>query len=106
MPTKLILLEDGIFVEAEVPSDMAQQISGGLAEKVKSTFDRIQPMLIKISKSISGAWKEINKDMQVDRAEIELGFGFEGEGNVYVTKVKADANITVKLILTPKAKEG
>jgi hypothetical protein len=48
MPTKLIQLEDGTLVEVDVPADQARQISGGFADKVNSTFDKIQPLLVKI----------------------------------------------------------
>ena len=101
MPTKLIEL-DGALVEVEVSPDEARQISGGLADKVSGTFDKIKPMLVKACRPIVAAWQEINQDMDIEQAEIELGLGFEGEGNVYVTKAKANANLTVKLTLKPK----
>ena len=101
MPTKLIEL-DGVFVEVEVSPDQARQISGGLADKVSGTFEKIQPLLVKSCRPIVAAWKEINQDMNVEQAEVELGLGFEGEGNIYVTKAKANANLTIKLTLKPK----
>jgi hypothetical protein len=42
------------------------------------------------------------KKMNIEQAEIELGLSFKGEGNLYVTKSKLGANLTVKLVLTPK----
>lgn len=36
---------------------------------------------------------------------MELGLGFEAEGNLYITKAKGNANLTVKLKLAPKATE-
>lgn len=48
------------------------------------------------------AWDELNQDMHIERAEIELGLSFEGEGNIYVTKATASANLVVKLQLKPK----
>ena len=41
--TKPIELEDGTLVEVEVPTNQAQQISGGFADKVEATFGKIQP---------------------------------------------------------------
>ena len=102
MATKLIQLEDGTLVEIEVPADQAQQISGGFADKVSATFDKIQPILVKTCRPITAAWKEISREIHIEQAEIELGLSFEGEGNIYVTKTKASANLTVKLILKPK----
>lgn len=101
MASKLIELEDGTLVEIEVPSDQAEHISGGVADKVDGTLDKIKPILINTCKPINAAWAELNKDMNIEQAEIELGLSFEGEGNIYVTKTKAGANLIVKLILKP-----
>jgi hypothetical protein len=102
MATKLIELEDGTLIEIEVPADQAQQISGGLADKVQATFSKIQPLLVNTCRPIHAAWQEINQTMHIEQAEIELGLSFEGEGNLYITKSKAGANLTVKLTLKPK----
>jgi hypothetical protein len=102
MANKLIELEDGILVEVEVPEDQAKQISGSLADRVGTTFDKIRPVLVKTCRPIAAAWKEINQEMEIEQAEIQIGFSFEGEGNLYVTKSKAGANLTVKMTLKPK----
>ena len=97
MATKLIELEDGTLVEAEVPDNQAQQISGGMADRVATTFEKVKPLLIKTCKPIAEAWTELSQDMEIEQAEVELGLSFEGEGNIYITKSKAGANLTVKL---------
>ncbi len=102
MTTKLIELEDSTLIEIEVAKGEARPIAGGFAEKVSSTFARIQPILIKTCRPIIAAWHELNQEMLIEKAEIELGLSFEGEGNIYVTKTKAGANLTVKLSLKPK----
>jgi hypothetical protein len=101
MATKLIELKDGTLVEVEVSPDKAQPISGSLASHVEETFDKIRPILIRTCRPIAAAWKEINQEMYIEQAEIELGFSFEAEGNLYITKSKAGANLTVKLVLKP-----
>jgi hypothetical protein len=106
MATRLIELEDGIFVEAEVADHEAKPISTNAVKGVKSTFAQIKPILISISRPIAEAWQEINKEMEIEQAEIEVGFNFEGEGNLYITKGKAGANLKVKLILKPKRSEN
>jgi hypothetical protein len=103
MAEKLIELGDGTLVEVEVTADQARQISGGFADKVGATLDKIKPILVKICVPINAAWQEINQQMNIEHAEIELGLSFEGEGNLFVTKSKAGANLTVKLVLKPKA---
>ncbi len=102
MNTKLIELEDGMLVEVAVLPDQAQQIAGGFTDKVGATFEKIKPILVKVCRPITEVWAELNKDMQIEKAEVEIGLSFEGEGNLYITKSKAGANLTVKLILKPK----
>ncbi|MGD1698583.1 CU044_2847 family protein [Dapis sp. BLCC M229] len=102
MATRLIELEDGILVEAEVPENEAQPISTNVIKEVKSSFAKVKPILISISRPIAEAWQEINKDMEIQQAEVEVGFNFEGEGNLYITKAKAGTNLKVKLVLKPK----
>jgi len=102
MATKLIELEDGTLVEVVALENEVQQISGGFADKVNSTFDKIKPLLINTCRPIMAAWDELNQDMLIERAEIELGLSFEGKGNIYVTQATAKANLVVKLQLKPK----
>ncbi|MEE4357010.1 MAG: CU044_2847 family protein [Desulfococcaceae bacterium] len=104
MPTKLIELEDGTLVEVEVSEDQAQQISGGFADKVASSFDKIRPLLLNICKPVNETWKELSKEMFIEQAEVQVGLNFEGEGNLYITRSKVGANLTVKLLLKPKEK--
>lgn len=103
MATRLIRLEDGTLVEAQVPADQAEQISGGLAKRVDTTFEKIKPLLLKTCKPIAESWQELNRDVTIEQAEVEIGLAFEAEGNLYVTKSTAAANLVVKLVLKPKA---
>jgi Trypsin-co-occurring domain 1 len=104
MATKLIQLEDGTLVEVTVQPNQAQPISGGFAgSPIKdSTFDKIRPILLRVCRPIAAAWDEINQEMNIEQAEVSLGFAFEGEGNLYLVKSKATANLAVKLVLKPK----
>ena len=102
MPTKLIKLSDGLLVEVEVTGNEAQQISGGAAEKVKASMEKIQPILTAICRPLTAAWHEISQETAIEKATIELGLSFEGEGNLFVTKSKAGANLTITLELKPK----
>jgi hypothetical protein len=102
MATKLIQLQDGTLVEVEVPPDQAQQISSSSAKRVDESLDKIKPILVNACRPITAAWKEISQDMEIEQAEVELGLSFEGEGNLYITKSKAGANLKVKLVLKPK----
>lgn len=105
MATKLIKLDDDTLVEVEVSEDEAKQIAGSVADRVSTTFDKIKPILVKTCRPIAAAWKELNQEMQIEQAEIEVGFSFEGEGNIYVTKAKAGSNLKVKLVLKPSSEQ-
>ena len=99
MGTKLIQLQDGIFVEVAVRPGEAQQVSGKAAEKVQENIEKIHPTLVRICGPIADAWKGAMKKMDIKEAEIQLGLSFEGEGNIYITKATAAANLTVKFVL-------
>jgi Trypsin-co-occurring domain 1 len=102
---KLIRLRDGTLVEVEIPDNQPQKTSG-IFSGVNATFEQIKPILIRVCKPIAAAWEEISQDVDIDRAEVSIGISFEGEGNLYITKSKASANLTVKLIIKPnKIKE-
>ena len=104
MASKLIELADGTLVEIEVPENKAQLIAGGAAEKLQdATIDKVKPILLKACKPIVEVWQELNKDMHIEQAEVELGLGFEAEGNLYITKAKGNANLVVTLTLKPKS---
>lgn len=103
MPTKLIRLEDGSLVEVKASVEEAERISGGrTAQKVQSSFDKITPLLKQVATATAKTWNNLSEDVAVEQAEIEVGLSFEGEGNLYITKSKAGANLKVKLIIKKK----
>lgn len=102
MMTQLIRLNDETLVEVEIASDITEPISGGSARRVDATFDEIAPLLVKTCRPIAAAWTEISQIAKIDSAEIELGLSFEAEGNLYIAKSKAGANLKVKLTLKEK----
>ena len=102
MSSRLIQLEDDIFVEVEVPELSSQPLSGSFAEKVKANIDKIKPVLTSVVQPILETWNEVNKKVNVEQAEVELGLRFDIEGNLYIAKVSAAANITIRLVLKPK----
>ena len=102
MSSKLIKLDDGILVEIDASDDEMSEVSDKSASHVSASLDRVKPILLKACRPIAEVWKELNQDVHIDQAEIEIGFSFEGEGNIYITKAKASSNIKVKLILKPK----
>lgn len=106
MATRLIRLADGTLVEAEVSESDARPISGGAAEKVAASFEKIEPVLVSVCKPVARAWHAIGDGLHVDSVQIELGLSFEGEGNVFVSRAKAGANLVVTLTVTRHESQG
>ncbi|EKU98224.1 hypothetical protein Lepto7375DRAFT_7486 [Leptolyngbya sp. PCC 7375] len=104
--TKLIRLEDNSLIEVEASVDESRQVAGGAAERVSSSFDKISPLLKKVCTPIANTWQELNKDVYIDQAEVEIGLSFEGEGNLYITKAKTGANLNIKLVMRQKSESS
>lgn len=102
MGKKLIELEDGTLVEVEVPGEQVQEISGGFVQRVEETFEIVHPILVRTCRPVIRAWKELNQEMNIEKAEVELGLSFSATGNVYITQSTACANLKIKLVLAPE----
>jgi hypothetical protein len=99
MPTRLIELDDGILVEVEAKANHSREISGGFAERVSASLDRISPIMVKACKPVLEMSRELAKQNEIESAEVELGFSFEAEGNVYLAKATSGANVVIKLTI-------
>jgi len=102
MAKTLIKLEDGILVEVEDNTNRIENINGGSAQKVASNIGIIEPLLKKVIAPIKNTFNEMNKEMNMEKAEVELGFAFEGKGDLFLVSGTAKANLTVKITLLPK----
>ncbi len=105
MTYKLIELQDGTLVQVEAnESGFGQIKQSNSPEQIRNvTIDAIRPLLLRISKPVTDVWRELSEDLQVQQAEIEIGLGFEGEGNIFLAKAKGSANIVIRLQLKPKS---
>jgi hypothetical protein len=104
MPTQLIqLLERDILVEVEVTQDQVHKISGGMPEQVDRSIDAVKPLLEKACRPVLSVWNELNKEMSISSAEVELQLGFSAEGSVFLARAGGSANLKIKLSISPKA---
>jgi hypothetical protein len=99
MISKLIQLEDGTLVQVEATGNETQQISGGAAEKVEGTFDRIRPVLLNVCRPLVVTVKSLHEHVELEQVEVEVGLSFDIEGNMFVTKTNFGTNILVRMTL-------
>jgi hypothetical protein len=104
MSKKLIELENGLMMEVEVPQSEIEMISGGgdMVEKVQASMGTVEKMLLQSVQPIINTYNTLNQEVTLDSAEVEVGIGFSAEGNIFIAKGNANANLKVKLVLKPK----
>ena len=105
MASKLIEMDDGTLIEVEAEPDEIAQISGGAADRVDASIDKIKPLLLSACKPIAAVWDELNQEVDIAQVEVTLGIGFEGSGQFFIAQAKTKANLTIKLTLKPKSSD-
>ena len=105
MAKKLIELENGLMMEVEAVENEIEMIAGGndMVEQVESSMSSVEKMLLQSVEPVANAYKALNQDVILEKAEVEIGIGFSAEGNIFVAKGSANANLKVKLVLSPKS---
>ncbi|WP_417909157.1 CU044_2847 family protein [Candidatus Electronema sp. PJ] len=103
MPNQLIKLQEGLLVEVEVPPDQVQRIAGGLPEQVDESINAVHTLLLNACRPMVSVWNELNKEMSISSAEVELQLGFSAQGSVFLAKASGSANLKVKISISPKA---
>ena len=106
MSKKLIELNNGLLMEVEVAQHEIEMISGAsdVVEKIDKSMDTVKNLLIKSVEPIAQAYEVLNQNVVLEKAEVEIAIGFSAEGNIFIAKGNASANLKVKLILSPKSK--
>ncbi|OLF06156.1 hypothetical protein BLA60_33000 [Actinophytocola xinjiangensis] len=97
MPSKIIELGDGTLVEVAAAPGESREISGGFTEKVNSTLEQLRPVLAKACEPVLEMCRDLKADNRIDSAEVELGFSFAAEGNLFIAKATSNASVVVKL---------
>ena len=87
-----------------MPESEIEMISGGdeMVSKVQASMGTVETMLIQSVEPIINTYNTLNQEVTLERAEVEIGIGFSAEGNVFIAKGSASANLKVKLVLSPK----
>lgn len=103
--TKQLIEMDGVLIEVDIAESQIESISGDgdVVTKVGASMDTVKDLLLRSIKPITETYKLLNQDLDLEKAEIEVGVGFSAEGNIFIAKGKGSANLSVKLVLSPKA---
>ncbi len=110
MATQLVRLDEDLLIEVEAdpkaPRLIASSAATKIDEKLEEAFARIQPLLVGAVRPLVNTWAELNKEIELDQAQIQLGLSFEGEGNLYLVKGTVGANFTITLTFKAKPPAG
>ena len=103
MTSELIRLQDGLVVEVEASEKAKPIVSGAPPRQVEAALDSVQGLLKKAAAPVAAVWSELNRDLNIDQAEISLNLGFEVGGNLFVARGSGSGStsIGIKLILRP-----
>jgi hypothetical protein len=101
MGTKLIRLDDGLLVEVEAEEGAPTRIAANAAADVGFALDKVQDLLRKAITPVTSVWSELNRDLTIEKVEVNLALGFEAEGNVFIARGSGSANVSFKLIVRP-----
>ena len=105
MSKKLIELDNGLLMEVEIPQSEIEMISGGsddMIKKVQSSMGTVEKILVQSVKPITNVYNALNQEVVLEKAEVEIGIEFSAEGNIFIAKGNANANLKVKLVISPK----
>ena len=103
--SKLIEMPCGkstILVEVETPEGIIRTSRAGdwLVEKKEEAFDKVKEVIGGGCQVLIGALEELaGREKAVERATLEFGLQFSGEGKAFVVKAAAQASIKVSLSL-------
>jgi hypothetical protein len=103
MTTELIQLQDGLLVEVQSdPQDEPRQIVASAAELADGAMEQARELLLKAVQPVVSVWSELNRDLTIEKVEIELGLGFEATGKLFIAQGTGKANVNFKLTVRPK----
>jgi hypothetical protein len=94
-------MKGDVLVEVARP-DATLPVAGTGADKVEASFEaavkRLEPVLAPVVTAVQGSIARSG----VKQAEVTLAFSFTAEGNLFLTKATAEANLEVKLTFEAK----
>jgi hypothetical protein len=104
MANDVVRLSSGIAVEVvKAPNSQPAHVAGiidGLPSVVADSGGQITNIVMNVCEPIGNAWKGLEGKVTFEKVEIELTLDFEASGNVFVSKAKGSASLSVKITLS------
>jgi len=95
----IIRFADGVMVEVAPNPTPGEPVSGRSVERTSQAFQAAAEVVGLALKSVVSSVQRAVRESGASTAELEFGVGFSVEGNVYVTKISGEGNLTVKVTI-------
>jgi Trypsin-co-occurring domain 1 len=95
----IVRFADGVLVEITRNPTPAEPVAGKAVERANQAFQAAAEVLATALKAIVSPVQRAVRDSGAKEAELEFGVAFTVEGNIYVTKVTGEGNITIKVTI-------
>jgi Trypsin-co-occurring domain 1 len=93
----IVRFADGVMVEISRNPTPAEPVAGKAVERANQAFQAAAEILASALKAVVSPVQRAVRESGAKEAELEFGVAFTVEGNIYVTKVTGEGNITVKV---------
>jgi hypothetical protein len=100
MPTRIMRLSEGTLVEIESREFDAELISGGIVERISPSLQNLGSLVSTTLEPLSKLIREASaRAPELKSIELEFGIALEAEGNLFITRSRANANLSLRLVL-------
>jgi hypothetical protein len=106
MNSGMIELADGIKVEVQLHGDQVREVSGSAAQKVASSVEDINPLILKVCRPLKALWSELDSDMNVEGIQVEFGVSFQLGGQIFIAQAAGAANVAVTISLAGRTRQS
>lgn len=95
--SELIRYQNGVTIEVAAPQNRAVPVSDSRVQKLQTNFDATVKSLEPLLRPIQEMIGRILAETHLKEAEVKMGVSFSAEGNLFVTKATAEANLEFTL---------
>jgi hypothetical protein len=101
--TSVVMFNDNVLIEISGGPGRAQPITANQIDNVNRNFSDVVKAISNFVEPLATTVQSSLAKLEIESAEIDLGFSFSAEGNIVVCKASAEGSIHIKLSVKPKA---